>query len=149
MYPVRNSVKAIIIRNNKLLCIKKSDSGGDYYLLPGGGQNKNETFEDTVKRECLEEIGAEISVNNLRYIREYVAKNHEFRETDSSHQVDFMFNCELLTEPNFESAHEKDDNQSGIEWIDLDKSNKYRIYPKDLLNRINEKYEEVYWGDIN
>ena len=149
MYPVRNSVKAIIIRNNKLLCIKKSDSVGDYYLLPGGGQNKNETFEDTVKRECLEELGAKISVNNLRYIREYIGKNHEFNETDNSHQVDFMFNCNLLTEPNFELAHEKDDNQSGIEWIDLDKSKEYRIYPKDLLDRINSKYEEIYWGDIN
>ncbi len=149
MNQVRNSVKAIIIRDNKLLCIKKADSDGDYYLLPGGGQNKNETFEDAVKRECLEEIGAEISVNNLMYIREYVAKNHEFRETDSSHQVDFMFNCDLLSEPDFESAHEKDDNQSGIEWIDLDKSNEYRIYPKCLINRINDKYEEVYWGDVN
>ena len=149
MYPVRNSVKAIIIRNNKLLCIKKSDSAGDYYLLPGGGQNKNEAFEDTVKRECLEELGAKISVNNLRYIREYIAKNHEFKETDNSHQVDFMFNCDLLAEPDFDLADEKDDNQSGIEWIYLDKSNKYRIYPKDLLNRINDKSEEVYWGDIN
>ena len=149
MYPVRNSVKAIIIRDNKLLCIKKSDSVGDYFLLPGGGQNKNEIFKDTVKRECLEELGAEISVNNLRYIREYLGKNHEFKETDNSHQVEFMFNCDLLTEPNFESAHEKDDGQSGIEWIDLDKSNEYRIYPKDLLNRINRKYEEVYWGDVN
>ncbi len=149
MYPVRNSVKAIIIRDNKLLCIKKSDSVGDYFLLPGGGQNKNEIFEDAVKRECLEELGAEISVNNLRYIREYVGKNHEFRETDNSHQVEFMFDCDLLAEPNFESAYEKDDGQSGIEWIDLDKSNEYRIYPKNLLDRINSKYDEVYWGDIN
>lgn len=147
--PVRNSVKAIIIRDNKLLCIKKSDSVGDYYLLPGGGQNKDETFEETVKRECCEELGAKISVNNLRYIREYIAKNHEFKETDNSHQVDFMFSCDLLTKPDFESAHEKDDGQSGIEWIDLAKSDEYRIYPKELLNRINSKFEEVYWGDIN
>jgi len=44
MYPIRNSVKALIIRDNRLLCIQKSDVYGSYYLLPGGGQEKHETF---------------------------------------------------------------------------------------------------------
>ncbi|MCK5199463.1 MAG: NUDIX domain-containing protein [Spirochaetales bacterium] len=58
MYPVRNSVKAIIIEDGKLLVIRKSDSDGYYYILPGGGQEKDETFIETVKRECMEELGA-------------------------------------------------------------------------------------------
>ena len=29
----------------------------------------------------------------LRYIREYIGKNHEFKETDNFHQVEFVFDC--------------------------------------------------------
>ena len=139
MYPVRNSVKAIIIKNDKLLCIRKSDNDGYYYLLPGGGQEKNETFIETVKRECFEEIGAEIKVLKFLYIREYIGKNHEFKNTDNNHQVEFMFECELVSEPNTNNANNIDDGQNGIEWIDINKSNEYRVYPKILLERIKNK----------
>ena len=83
MYPVRNSVKTIIMKNGKLLCIKKTDDNGHYFILPGGGQEKDETFVETVKRECMEELGAQVEVVALKYIREYIAKNHEFRATDT------------------------------------------------------------------
>ena len=149
MYPVRNSAKAIIIRNNKLLCIRKSDKYGYYYLLPGGGQEKNETFIEAVIRECKEEIGAEISVKKLLYIREYIGKNHEFKSTDNAHQVDFMFECELISEPNIDTANNIDDGQNGIEWIDIRRSNEYRVYPKILLERIKNNEKNIYWGDIN
>ena len=149
MYPVRNSVKAIIIKNDKLLCIRKSDKDGYYYLLPGGGQEKNETFIETVKRECFEEIGAEIKVLKLIYIREYIGKNHEFKNTDDNHQVEFMFECELISEPNTNNANNIDDGQNGIEWVDINNSNEYRVYPKILLARIKNKENNIYWGDIN
>lgn len=149
MYPVRNSVKALIIRDNKLLCIRKTDKKGFYYLLPGGGQEKNETFIDAVKRECREEIGAEIEVKNLRFIREYIGKNHEFKSTDGSHQVEFMFECALLSEPDITRANHLDADQNGLKWIDLEQGKKFRVYPKVLIDRINNRDTRVYWGDVN
>ncbi|MFH2039144.1 MAG: NUDIX domain-containing protein [Chloroflexota bacterium] len=148
MYPVRNSVKAIIIKNNKLLCIKKSDSDGNYFILPGGGQDKDETFLETIMRECKEELGSRIKVGKLKYIREYIGKNHEFSETDKAHQVEYMFECELTEEPNLEYATNLDEGQEGIEWVEITRSNN-RVYPKVLIERLYEKYEEIYWGDIN
>lgn len=149
MYPVRNSVKAIIIENNKLLCTRKSDSDGYYYILPGGGQEKNETFVDTVKRECMEELGAEISVGKLLFIREYIGKNHEFGAIDNNHQVEYMFECTLISSPDKSKANHIDDGQNGIEWIEIDESMRHRVYPKVLVERIKCQYPEVYWGDIN
>lgn len=149
MYPVRNSAKAIIIRNSKLLCIKKNDPNGYYYVLPGGGQEKNETFIETLKRECIEELGAKINVLKLKYIREYIGKNHEFKDKDDAHQVDFMFECELIEEPNILMAHHQDDGQIGIEWIDIDGSSRSRVYPKVLISRLNSNWNELYWGDVN
>ena len=99
MNAIRNSAKAIIIKNGCLLTQKNIDSEGDWYLLPGGGQNLGETLEETLRRECIEEIGIDVSVGRLRYIREYIGKNHEFSEHGGDlHQVEFMFECEFNEE---------------------------------------------------
>ncbi|OHD17086.1 MAG: NUDIX hydrolase [Spirochaetes bacterium GWB1_59_5] len=149
MHPVRNSVKALIIRDNKLLCIQKSDEHGAYYLLPGGGQEKHETFVETVKRECLEELGADVEVRSLRYIREYIGRNHEFSDTDDAHQVEFMFECRLLTEPDSAKASHLDEGQSGLAWVDIEERNAQRVYPKVLIGHLLRGDVEVYWGDVN
>jgi len=149
MYPVRNSVKALIIRNDALLCIRKSDDRGPYYLLPGGGQEKDETFPETVRRECLEELGADVEVVGLRYIREYIGKNHEFGDTDDAHQVEFMFECRLLTEPDARRASNLDEGQDGLEWVRIEERNAGRVYPKVLIPRLIAGSGEVYWGDVN
>ena len=64
---IRNAAKAVIIDNGKILVNKNMNSLGDmcyglpngavYYDLPGGGQNKYETLEEAVIRECLEDSG--------------------------------------------------------------------------------------------
>jgi 8-oxo-dGTP pyrophosphatase MutT (NUDIX family) len=149
MYPVRNSVKAIIVREGRLLCIRKRDGEGPYYLLPGGGQEKGETFPETARRECLEELGAEVEVGGLRFIREYIGRNHEFAATDDAHQVEFMFECRLLTEPDPARASQPDSDQEGLEWVELAAGPKARVYPRVLLERLLGRHGELYWGDVN
>lgn len=36
---IRNSVKALIIEDDKILLTKNQDIEGNFYLCPGGGQN--------------------------------------------------------------------------------------------------------------
>jgi 8-oxo-dGTP diphosphatase len=83
MKPIRNSVKAIIVRDGALLLIRKEDAQGTYYIFPGGGQEKFETMPETLRRECMEEIGVEVEVGALRCIREYIGRNHQFGEADA------------------------------------------------------------------
>ena len=56
MKPIRNSAKAVIIQNEKILLTKNKDDFGFFYLFPGGGQDHGEELKDAVKRECLEEL---------------------------------------------------------------------------------------------
>ena len=73
---IRNSVKAIIIRDGKLLCNKNKDDRGVFYCVPGGGQEYQENLHDAVVRECYEEIGARIEVGELLFVRDYIGRNH-------------------------------------------------------------------------
>ena len=51
----RNAVRAVIINGNNLLMahLEKTNE----YKFPGGGKNENETIEEAIKREVLEEVG--------------------------------------------------------------------------------------------
>ena len=146
----RNSAKAVIIKDNKLLVIEKMDKAGPWYLLPGGGQEFGETLIDTLKRECAEEIGAEVDVGKMILCREYIGKNHEFSETDSDfHQVEFYFYCILISNINESAATKPDIGQTGVRWISLIEDNDLRLYPKFLLSALKNPNEFIYYGDKN
>lgn len=58
---------ALIFRNGKILITQRhADSHlGGLWEFPGGKREKNETFEQCLVREIHEELGVEISVNEL------------------------------------------------------------------------------------
>ncbi len=61
-------VAAIIINNDKILCVQRSPSKFSYismkYEFPGGKVEVNESNEDALKREIKEELHIEIDVKN-------------------------------------------------------------------------------------
>ena len=150
MNSVRLSVKAIIVSDGRILALRCSDDEGDWYMLPGGGQAFGETVHEALVRECREEIGAEVEIGPLRFVRDYIAKNHEFAATDSDfHQVELWFECELVSE--LSEPLLPDTVQLGVEWLELDKLSTYRLYPKILQKVLSEKSSPsvVYLGDVN
>ncbi|WP_442600689.1 NUDIX domain-containing protein [Paenibacillus sp. KN14-4R] len=151
MKPIRNSAKAIIIENNQILLTKNEDQAGYFYLFPGGGQEKGEELKNTVIRECVEEIGYRVLPEDILFIREYIGKNHQYAEWDYDvHQVEFYFKCEIDHEAGIFKATNLDEVQVGMEWIDIDKLDEIRIYPKGLVNQIMNKISKpCYIGDSN
>ncbi len=153
MTAIRNSAKAIIIKDNKLLAIKNFDPEGDWYILPGGGQQHGETLHEALQRECLEEIGTRVIIGELRFIREYIGRHHEYAGTDSDvHQVEFMFKCDINSEYVPTNGHIPDTYQTGVSWLPLGEIAQYRIYPavlKPVLGQSKNMNAPAYLGDVN
>ncbi|WP_168124030.1 NUDIX domain-containing protein [Paenibacillus sp. HB172176] len=149
---IRSSVCALIIRNNQILTIKKQEDEVIEYIMPGGGQEFGETLLEALHREVREEVGASIMNAKLIFVREYIGKNHENADRDKGlHIVNHIFSCEIEEENKYEL--EPDPDQIGIEWINIDELEKYKFYPKDLIEELKKidgsKGNETYIGDIN
>ncbi|MGG4396183.1 NUDIX domain-containing protein [Paenibacillus thiaminolyticus] len=152
MKPIRNSAKAVIIdERNRILLTKNRDRDGLFYLFPGGGQEIGEKLEEAVIRECMEEIGCRVIVNDIWYIREYIGKNHERAEWDYDvHQVEIYFECRLDGELAMEAATNPDSDQVGVEWIALERLDRIRVYPQRLVKPLQQGLRERrYMGDTN
>jgi ADP-ribose pyrophosphatase YjhB (NUDIX family) len=150
---VRTAARALIIHENKLLTIKMRDRTGVFYILPGGGQRHGETLREGLERECLEEIGTEVEVGELLYVREYIGKNHEFRKSHHAfHQVENVFSCHLPKPEGIGPGSEQDKKQVGVEWIPLNELHQRRFLPeviKDFFTTKGFKAETNYLGDVN
>lgn len=151
---IRNSAKALIVRDGKLLCTKNLSQFNEiYYLLPGGGVDHCETILAALHRECMEEAGVRVAVKGLRYVREYIADHHEFTQIHAGiHQIEYMFECELLEQRALVPGHTPDEYQTGVEWLALDKLNDFLLFPKALKKLIavdGALTGDVYLGDVN
>ncbi len=153
MRPIRNSAKAIIIRDRGILVTEAVDEDGPWYLLPSGGQEPGEVLRDTLIRECREEIDARVSVRELRFIREYIGRNHEFASSDGeAHQVEFMFLCDIDQDYSPVCGALPDPGQIAVRWLELDRLTDYRLYPRSIrthLMAMPESSAPIYLGDIN
>jgi lysophospholipase L1-like esterase/ADP-ribose pyrophosphatase YjhB (NUDIX family) len=148
----RVSARALIIKNNALLAIENIDESGYWYVLPGGGQLYGEDLVTCLKREVFEETGFNIKVGNIRFIREFIGKNHILLAgvPNDFHSVEITFACEIDEEQTNSTYIFKspDPHQVGWEWIDLDRLREARFYPRKMVEFIRSgNSDPIYIGD--
>lgn len=133
---LRYAAKAVIIENDRLLCLHKRGEIGEYYVLPGGGQEPGELLHATLVRECLEELGARVEPGRLRFVQEYVGRNHLFKDVHGKmHFVNLYFECRLL-EPPLTHPLSPDLGQVGLEWLEIARLGEAAFFPRALATRL-------------
>jgi molecular chaperone GrpE len=83
--PIGLTIKAVIINEkNEVLILKRSDreiTNKNKFDLPGGHLNKDETIQEALKREILEETGLDdIEIGNIIKVSEYPKKSRLFNK---------------------------------------------------------------------
>ena len=69
----KDRVRVIVYRDDGDILLVKNRFSRQKWALPGGGVNRNESYEQAAVREVLEEIG--LKIHNLRYLGK--ANSHE------------------------------------------------------------------------
>lgn len=137
---IRNSAKALIIKDGKMLASKINDNGDIFYIMPGGGQDIGELLTDTVKRECEEELGIEVQPNSLEFVVEGL-------HGESFHRIDLVFLCDYIGKIENAKINE-DKNQIGFEWLSIENLMNEPLYPSKLRSQIirlfNNEKTDVY-----
>jgi len=92
----RDSVRAIILKNGKILLVFSEAS--NEYKFPGGGVNEQEIRHIAIKREVLEETGKKVSSVNesLGYVDQIY--NDIYNERAYFYLRSFYYFCEVTEE---------------------------------------------------
>lgn len=142
---IRNSAKALIIRDGKLLALRLRDADSVFYILPGGGQQTEELLPQAMEREVAEELGLRVQAGDIAFVIEGA-------KGERRHRVDLVFRCEVLgAAPS--TALQPDAGQEGFDWLDIASLNTAPLYPSRLRRAVMNLHaglpQPVYLGNEN
>ncbi|AXK46968.1 NUDIX domain-containing protein [Brachybacterium saurashtrense] len=131
----RVAVKALIIDRRAVLMNRYVDpSGHEMFELPGGGQEHGEDQPAALRRECREEIGAEVEVHQVACLFEFMATRSVREGTPIApfHQVNVAYWCGLAEGELPGEGTDPDPGQQGTAWLPLGRLEEFDVQPPAL-----------------
>ncbi len=117
-----DKIAFIYVKDGKIL--STLSKGKDTYYIPGGKREENETDEETLTRECKEELTIEINKDTIKYYGTFQAQAHGKAEGVIVKMTCYMaeFNGNLQANSEIQE----------IRWLDYSNLN-VKISPVDKL----------------
>ncbi len=127
----RVSVRGLVLKDNELAVIFRRKIKGEkveeYYAIPGGGVEENETLEEALIRELKEELNIEVNVKDLVF------------KIEQEDRIEYFYNCEYLSgtfELNGEEIERNcRENYYEPTFIPIDRINEF-----DVQNKVKEYF---------
>jgi len=134
-------VRAVIIKDDKVLTIKRTKPNEMYWVIPGGGVEDKETNEKALVREIKEELGVDIRIDKL--ILEMDSKKPE-----TINQKECFYLCDIEggkigsgQGPEF-SEDSKYIGTHDIEWLSIKDLSDFDLRPNDIKDLICNEYNK-------
>ncbi len=89
---IRVRVAGLVVEDNKILMIAHKKGSEIYWLLPGGGVEYQESLDEALKREFLEELGLDVTVGDIAIIADSIEPNGK------RHIINIIFWCKLINQ---------------------------------------------------
>lgn len=157
--PIRVAAKAVIVQDRAVLLTRNvhpDDPEGEFFLLPGGGQQHGEALSDCLRREVSEETGYRVEVGDLLWVRDYIGASHQFAAYEPDvHQIEVMFACTVDRTQTPDVPSEEDAWQLSVEWVPIDELGRLRFFPAALVPQLTgfvrsgDRPGPAYLGDVN
>ncbi len=134
----RISSRGIIIENGSVYAmfrrrVKDDGTVKEYYVIPGGGINENETLEENVIREIKEEFSVDVKING------YLGKD------ESDETIAHFFSCTIINgKPKLggeELERCTENNYYEIRKVSIEDLNKVDVLSIDMIMKA---YKEEY-----
>lgn len=125
----------VALNENKILMLKVEDEfSGEYWILPGGGlEEQDTTTKSALAREFHEETGLSVSVGELLCVREFrevsraVYHLELFYLVNEWHGDISLSNLKGLNDANYIKE---------VRWVSLGDLEQKKVFPKDLVTEV-------------
>lgn len=132
---MRKRVAAVIVKDNKILLMRRIKDGRKYFVFPGGGVKKGENFESAIKREIKEEFDLDIEIETFLF------------RTENKNRVELYFLVNnFIGEPSISGEERQridENNQYFLAWKKLNQiKNLPNLFPKEVREKVGESVKE-------
>lgn len=136
---MKKRVRAIIVRDDSLLTVKRVKSNETYWVFPGGGIENGEDNISAIIRECKEELGVDVEVLELMFETSFVRK-------EDGERREYFYKCNIIGGELGTGAGPEYQENSGyegtreLEWIKLSDLKDFNIRPVQIKNGLLNLY---------
>lgn len=114
--------KVIVEQDDKLLLVQDPREERDIWELPGGRMNVDENPYKAIQREFLEEMGVEIDIHEVVYMKQFIQGN------EGARAFVIVYRATLVDETASFSLEEHE--VSKVEWFTKSEINSLALYPE-------------------
>lgn len=135
---MRKAVRAVamVVKEKEILLIHRIKDSREYYVFPGGGVEGDESVEDAVLRELIEETSVNAKITKLIYRHDY----------GTSQQYYYL--CEYESgKAELGESIEKQRNKLGKDlykpmWVQISELSKLLVFPLEIRDWFIQDYRD-------
>ena len=150
--PIRNTPRAVIIQYQQVLLVRKAgyENGGERYALPGGAQELGESLHEALKRECHEEIDAQVQIEELVHVAEFF-KLRETQPPTRRQYMEFLFLCQVSQTYEPRNGPNPDKHQVEVVWRSISELPALTLFPTYLRSALEHIHsgQSTYLGTFH
>ena len=139
--PPRLAVRAVILREGRLLLVNAYPGRDDLWCAPGGGVEPHASLHDNLARELQEELGLSVEIGRPCLVNEFHDPERDF------HQVDIYFRCDIGAQRIDPDWRDPEGVVAQHRWVSRDALPGLRVKP-DALARVAFDGEEAVYDPL-